>query len=328
MSSALPPLLRRTLLCVAGLLSLWLAPTPVEAREPSDLARTHMVAAAHPAASDAGLAMLRAGGSAVDAAIAVQLVLGVVEPQASGIGGGGFLVHYDARSRQVTTWDGRETAPAGASESLFLGADGKPLPFPQAVVSGLSVGVPGVMRLLEAAHRQHGKLPWRSLFAPAIKLAEDGFAVPPRLARALSSEVALREDPQGRSIFFNDDGSPRKPGDIIRNPALAETLRQLAEHGADALHVGPLAEAIAAAVRREPRPGAMTNGDLAAYRPLARAPLCGRYRDWSICGIAPPSSGPLAVLQALAVMQRSTVPADTAAQSAHRLAEASRLAFA
>jgi len=302
-----PAIFRRALL--AGLVTFTL-PAASVAREPQMLAKTHMVASAHPLASDAGLAILRAGGSAVDAAIAVQLVLGVVEPQASGIGGGGFLIHYDARSRQVTAWDGRETAPAGATETMFLGADGKPLPFPLAVVSGLSVGVPGVMRMLEEAHRRHGKLPWRDLFTPAIRLAEDGFPAPPRLARVLKGEVALRSDPQARAIYFNDDGSEKKQGDVIRNPALAATMRLLADKGADALYTGPLAEEIVAAVRREPRPGSMTLEDLAGYRPLQRTPLCRpatggtvapnrHVPDPTICGMGPPTSGTIAVLQTL-----------------------------
>lgn len=316
-------LMRQALLVVASTIAI-AVPAVTSARELQTLAKTHMVATANPTASDAGLIILRAGGSAIDAAIAVQLVLGVVEPQASGIGGGGFLVHYDARSFQVTAWDGRETAPSGARETMFLGSDGKPLSFPQAVVSGLSVGMPGALRMLEEVHRRHGKLPWRDLFGPAIKLAESGFPVPPRLANALATEVALRDDPEARALYFNDDGSPKKRGDIIRNSALAATMRLLAEHGADALYTGKLAAAFIAAVQREPRPGTMTLDDLAAYRPLERTPLCRPHRDWTICGIGPPSSGPLAVLQALALMRRS----NGQTPFAHRLAEVSRLAFA
>ncbi|MCW5746984.1 MAG: gamma-glutamyltransferase [Alphaproteobacteria bacterium] len=311
-----------------ALFGLVLAAAPALAREPAPLARTHMVAAAHPLAAEAGLAMLRAGGTAVDAAVAVQMVLGVVEPQASGIGGGGFLMHYDARSRQVTAWDGRETAPAGARESMFLAADGKPVAFPLAVVSGLSVGVPGAVRMLHEAHRRHGKLPWRDLFAPAIKLADEGYAVPPRLARALSMELALQTDPQARAVYFNDDGSPRRQGDVIRNPALAATLRRLADGGADALYRGTLADDIVAAVRQAPRPGTMSADDLAAYRALQRAPLCRPYRSWTICGMGPPSSGPSTVLQALALLALLPAGDSGATAQAHRLAEASRLAFA
>jgi len=299
----------------------------VAAREPGTTAKTHMVAAANPMAVEAGLEMLRKGGSAVDAAIAVQMVLGVVEPQASGIGGGGFLLHYDARSRRVTAWDGRETAPAGAPETLFLDVYNKPLPFPLAVASGLSIGVPGAVRMLEEAHRRHGKLPWRDLFAPAIKLAAEGFVVPPRLGNALAGERVLQNDPRARAVYFNDDGSPKKIGDTIRNPDLAETMRLIAERGADVLHSGPLAEAIVAAVAREPRPGRMSAADLADYRALQRAPLCRALRDWIICGMGPPSSGPLAILQTLPLLDRAPVSGG-AAGDAHRIAEASRLAFA
>lgn len=325
MAQAMPMIgktLTRAILALA-LVTAW----PVAARDPATTAKTHMVAAANPMAVEAGLDILRKGGSAIDAAIAVQMVLGVVEPQASGIGGGGFLLHYESRSRRVTAWDGRETAPAAAIEALFLDVYNKPLPFPLAVASGLSVGVPGAVRMLEEAHRRHGKLPWRDLFAPAIKLAADGFPVPPRLGRALAGERVLQNDAQARAVYFNDDGAPKKQGDIIRNPALAETMRLIAERGAEVLHSGPLADAIVAAVAREPRPGRMTVADLAGYRALQRAPLCRALREWIICGMGPPSSGPLAVLQTLPLLDRAPAPVGEAGD-AHRLAEASRLAFA
>ncbi|MGE0425953.1 MAG: gamma-glutamyltransferase [Reyranellaceae bacterium] len=312
----------RAILALA-LLTAW----PAAARDVAVTARTQMVAAANPMAVDAGLQILRKGGSAVDAAVAVQMVLGVVEPQASGIGGGGLLLHYDARARRVTAWDGRETAPAAATETQFLDVYNKPLPFPRAVVSGLSVGVPGAVSMLEELHRRHGKLPWRDLFEPAIRLAADGFKVPPRLGRALANERALKDDAQARAIYFNDDGSPKKEGDVIRNPALAETMRLIAERGAQVLHRGPLADAIVAAVAREPRPGRMSAADLADYRALQRAPLCRALRDWVICGMGPPSSGPLAILQTLPLLDRAPAAVGEAGD-AHRLAEASRLAFA
>jgi gamma-glutamyltranspeptidase/glutathione hydrolase len=292
------------------------------AHPPTSLASTHMVAAANPMASEAGLAILRAGGSAVDAAIAVQMVLGLVEPHSSGIGGGGFLLHYDARSRQVTAWDGRETAPAGATDAMLLAGG----------TSGASVGVPGVMRVLEAVHRRHGTLPWRELFAPAIKLADDGFPVPPRLARVLvSTEAVLRGDPQARAIYFTDDGAPRKQGEIMRNPALAATMRLLADGGADALHRGSLAAEILAAVRREPRPGPMTLEDLAAYQPLQRTPLCRPVRGGlTICGMGPPSAGTIAVLQMLHLAWPDGAPSERRCETMpeHVLAEAGRLAYA
>jgi len=316
------PSVTRAILALA-LLIAW----PAAGRDFATTAKTQMVAAANPMAVEAGLEILRKGGSAVDAAIAVQMVLGVVEPQASGIGGGGFLMHYDARARRVTAWDGRESAPAAAPETLFLDIYNKPLPFPLAVASGLSVGVPGAVSMLEEVHRRHGKLPWRDLFAPAIKLAADGFRVPPRLGRALADERLLKDDPQARPVYFNEDGSPKKEGDVIRNPALAETMRQIAEHGADVLHRGPVADAIVAAVAREPRPGRMSAADLADYRALQRAPLCRALREWIICGMGPPSSGPLAILQTLPLLDRAPAPTDDVGD-AHRLAEASRLAFA
>ncbi|QQS14426.1 MAG: gamma-glutamyltransferase family protein [Rhodospirillales bacterium] len=323
------PLIR--LKSVALAFALGAAPAgPIMAREPLALARTHIVAAANPMAVEAGLDILRKGGSAVDAAIAVQLVLGVVEPQASGIGGGGFLLHYDARGRRIAAWDGRETAPAAATATMFLDTAGRPLEFPLAVASGLSIGVPGAMRMLEAVHRVHGRLPWRDLFAPAARLAEEGFPAPPRLARALENDPGLKDDPQALRIFFDAAGAPRKRGDIVRNPALAATLRTLAEGGADALHTGPLAAEIVAAVARAPRPGAMTLADLAGYRPLRRAPLCAPVADLQVCGMGPPSSGPLAVLQGLAmwpVAPGAAAPASEV-ETAHRLAEIGRLIFA
>ena len=317
------------------------------AREPAPiaLAREHMAATANPMASEAARSILRAGGSAVDAAIAAQMVLGVVEPQASGIGGGGFLLHYDAKGRRVTAWDGRETAPAGATERLFLDAEGKPLGFRDAVVSGLSIGVPGAVRMLEAAHRRHGKLPWADLFVPAIGLAENGFAMPPRLAAALRAYPHVRADPEARAIFFEEDGSPRAQGSVVRNPRLAATMRLIAERGADGLHAGPLADALAAVARSAPRPGTLTTGDLAGYRPLAREPLCRPWRDWTVCGMGPPSSGPLAILQSLAMLpansgvgddpavdaqttRRPTPRPALAIADAHWLAETGRLIFA
>jgi len=210
-----------------------------------------MVAAAHPLAAEAGRHILREGGTAVDAAIAVQAVLSLVEPQSSGIGGGALLLHWDAAAHRVSAWDGRETAPAAAMPDLFL-RDGRPLAFHAAAVGGRAVGVPGVMRMLEAAHRAHGRLPWAALLAPAIALAEQGFPVSPRLARQIAADQArLATDPTARALFFTAEGSPLPPGATLRNPALAATLRALAQHGADALHEGGIATAIATAVQRQ-----------------------------------------------------------------------------
>ena len=291
-----------------------------------------MVAAAHPLAVDAGVAMLAAGGSATDAAIAVQMVLTLVEPQSSGIGGGAFVVTFDARMREVSTYDGRETAPAGATAGLFLDAAGKPLPFAQAQVGGRSVGTPGALRALELAHREHGRLPWAALFEPAIRLAHEGFAMSPRLHVALAdAQPALRSDPSAGPYFYQPDGSPKPVGTRLRNPELAATLRAVAEGGADAFYRGPIARDVAAAVRAPPTlPGTLDEADLAAYRAVKRAPLCGRYRDRTICGMGMPSSGTATMLMTLALVEPFDVRAMGASSEAavHLVAEAQRLAYA
>ncbi|WP_421996332.1 gamma-glutamyltransferase [Reyranella sp.] len=313
-------ILRRLL--AAALLLLGLGPA-VEA------APRTMVAAANPLAVEAGLDVLRRGGSAADAAVAVQMVLGVVEPQASGIGGGGFLLHYDGATRAIVAYDGRETAPAGATPDLFL-KDGKPLGFREAVASGLSVGVPGAVALLEQAHRAHGRLPWASLFEPAIRLAEQGFDAPPRLATWLERLPGLRADPGIAAVYFHPDGSPRRAGERIVNPALADTLRRVAAEGARALSEGPIAAEIVARVQGHVRPGTLAPADLAGYRVISREPLCGPYRVWIVCGMPPPSSGGLAILQILGLLEPFALwhdrPDDV--RALHLVAEASRLAFA
>ena len=262
------------------------------------MASRFMVAAANPLATDAGYRMLRAGGSALDAAIAVQMVLTLVEPQSSGIGGGAFLMHWDGRA--VQAWDGRETAPAAADERLFLGPDGKPVPFAQAVLGGRAVATPGAVRMLEAAHRLHGQLPWARLFEPAIALAEGGFAISPRLHTQLKGEQALRRDALARAYFYGADGEPLAEGHVLRNPALAAVLRALAAQGSDALHRGAVAADVVARVRGHAVPGRLSEQDLATYRPRQREPMC---TDWQaayrVCGFPPPSSGHLAVMQIL-----------------------------
>lgn len=298
---------------------------------------TWMAAAANPLATDAGAEILNAGGSAIDAAIAVQMVLTLVEPQSSGIGGGAFLLYWDGRS--LVALDGRETAPAAATEALFL-RDGVPMPTAEAIVGGRSVGAPGVLRMLAQAHRRYGLLPWARLFAPAIRLADDGFAISPRLARLVSANKALPSDPDARGHFFTADGRPKPVGTLLRNPALAEVLRRVASEGAEAFYTGDIAAAIAEKVRtHRTNPGLLTAADIAAYQPVEREPLCFDYHDARICGFPPPSSGTIAVAQILGALQsrdlKTMKPARVDAghwrlspDLVHVYAEAARLAFA
>ncbi|MDB5416234.1 MAG: ggt [Rubritepida sp.] len=292
-------------------------------------AQRQMVVASHPLAAEAGQAMLRAGGSAVDAAVAVQAMLTLVEPQSSGVGGGAFLLHWDPASRALTGWDGRETAPAAARGDLFL-REGRPMPFLDAIVGGRAVGVPGVMRMLEEAHRAHGKLPWADLFAPAIRLADEGFPVSPRLSRSIAAQAeTLRRDPGARALFFGADGAPLAEGTVLRNPALAATLRALAEQGANALHSGPIAVDIVRAVRGHANPGLMTADDLAGYAPRRLAAICMPYRAFTVCGVPPPSGGAV-VLQILGLLGHFDLAGldPASADAAMLLGEAGRLAFA
>ena len=288
-----------------------------------------MIAAADPRAVDAGLAMLHAGGSAADAAIAAELVLTLVEPSASGIGGGAFLLYYDAVAKQVRAYDGRETAPADAGPNLFLDAGGKPMRFFDAVVGGRSVGTPGLVRLAELIHRRHGKLPWADLFQPAIRLAEQGFIVSPRFARLLVQDTHLPKQPAAAAYFY-PDGHALEAGALVRNPAFAETLRLIAEQGADAFYRGPVATDIAVAVHRTGNPGLLTPADLAAYEAREREPVCRPYRRWRVCGVPPPSAGGIAVLQILGMLERFDLTRlkPNSAPAIHLLAEAQALAYA
>ncbi len=300
--------------------------------------RTHhyAVAAANPLATRAGQQILQAGGSAVDAAVAVQMVLTLVEPQSSGLGGGAFLLHFDGQRTQA--YDGRETAPALATPDLFLGPDGKPMAFAAAVVGGRSVGVPGALRMLYLAHQEHGRLPWKKLFAPAIRLARDGFAVSPRMATLLAAEETLKTDPVALAYFYDPQGRPWPAGHVLRNPELAAVLQAIARHGPDALMRGPVAQALVRKVQSHANPGSLSLQDLAAYRALRRQPLCFDYaaaaRAYRICGMPPPSSGTLAIGQILGLLN-ATPGSDLplvqdlpSAQWLHRYTEASRLAFA
>lgn len=293
-------------------------------------AQRYMAAAANPLAAAAGREILRKGGSAVDAAIAIQLVLNLVEPQSSGIGGGAFLLYWDEATKSITTLDGRETAPKAARPNRFLGPDGKPMKFVDAVVGGRSVGVPGTLKLLEAAHQRWGKLPWPELFAPAIKLAEEGFTISPRLNGLLGGEKSLGKDPLAAAYFYEPDGKPKAAGTVLRNLAFAATLRTIAAAGADAFYSGPIAEDVVATVTGHAgNPGDMTLEDLKAYEIEEREPVCGQYRVWRICGMGPPSSGAVAVQQILGILEtRDIARMGPGADAAHWLSEAGRLAFA
>lgn len=326
----------RLLACVW--LGLWVglaaAIRPAAATEPVS-ARRHMIVAADRRAAQAGLDVLRAGGTAVDAAIAAQLVLAVVEPQSSGLGGGAVMLHLQAATGTVTAWDGRETAPAAAGPDLFLSADGRPLEFYTAGVGGRAVGVPGTIAMLEAAHRASGKLPWDRLFAAAIRLAEDGFVVSPRLAESIAADAPhLSSRAATRALFFQHETAPLPAGALLVNRPLAETLKAVAAGGADALLRGPMAAAIAMAVRTDANPGLLTADDLAAYAPKRREPVCGPYRGYRVCGMGPPSSGGPTVLQILGLLEHfdmaSLKPSGTGldAEAAHLLVEAGRLAYA
>jgi gamma-glutamyltranspeptidase/glutathione hydrolase len=307
-------------------------PEPASGRSEKPLVRAqrHMVAAAHPLAVDAGLQMLDAGGNAVDAMIAVQLVLNLVEPQASGLGGGAFLLHYDAAKRSMRAYDGRETAPAAATPELFM-REGRAMPFREAVTGGRAVGTPGLARLLEQAHRQHGRLPWAALFKPAIDLAEKGFPLSPRVHALLQREGALGGEPVARAYFLNANGTPKAAGTVLRNPEFARTLQAIAAGGADAFYRGDIARDIVAAVRSHAgNPGVLAESDLAGYAVREVEPLCAPYRVYRVCGMPPSSSGGIAVLQMLGMLaqQDMAAVAPGSAQAAHLLAEAGRLAFA
>ena len=294
--------------------------------------RTHkyMAVAAHPLAAAVGKEILRRGGSAVDAAIAIQMVLGLVEPQYSGIGGGAFLTYYDAKRKQIRTYDGRETAPAAARPDRFLNADGKPIQFYDAVVGGKSVGVPGVVRMLEMVHKTHGKLPWRELFQPAIQLARQGFPISPLLYDRLSKEKYLPQIEPARSYFYQANGTPKPVGTILVNRPYAEVLSRIAHSGADAFYRGEIAKDIANTVQKAAVPGDLTTADLATYQAKERSPVCGVYRVYKVCSMGPPSSGGLTLLQILGLLERfplSTLKPEST-QAVHLFAEAGRLAYA
>lgn len=292
--------------------------------------RLFMAVTAHPLATDAAVEILRAGGTAADAAIAAQLVLNLVEPQSSGLGGGGFLLYHDVRQNKLHAYDGRETAPAEARPERFLGADGKPLPFTEAAVGGRSVGVPGLPALLDLVYRNHGRTLWPKLFAPALRLAVEGFPLSPRLHKLLTEDRFLRGDPAARRLYYEADGRPKPVGTKIVNRAYGFVLLALAQHGTKIFYEGPIARDIVAAVRSHAKnPGDLSEADMAAYRPMEREPVCGeRLGGYRVCGMPPPSSGGIAVLQMLTFAEGLAGRAPQSPESVHRFAESGRLTFA
>ena len=349
---------RRQLSVIAAALTLAACHSPINEQPPApelgsgyrtDLttrhAERHMAAAANPLAAEAGREMLRQGGSAIDAAIAMQAVLTLVEPQSSGIGGGAFIMLWDGKN--VHAYDGRETAPAGATERLFLRADGTPMTFPEAQIGGRSVGTPGVLRALEMAHKKTGHLQWAKLFEPAIRLSEQGFAISPRLHALIAADRYIPQSPDMAAYFLNADGTAKVTGTLLKNPALAAVFKRIAKEGPDALYQGPIADEIARKVQGNRNPGSLSQADLQAYTAKERAPLCTDYKQWKVCGMSPPSSGGIAIAQILGTLQalearephlalalmppvKSASPAglEPTPESVHLLAEAGRLAFA
>jgi len=316
--------------CLVLLATALLAAGPSEAREPV-VSTEFMVATANPLATEAARDIIVAGGSAVDAAIAAQLVLTLTEPQSSGIGGGAFMLHFDSATGSVVSYDGRETAPASASPDLFRHDDGSLMGWYEAAEGGRATGVPGVIRMLELAHRQHGVLPWADLFAPAIDLAENGFLISPRLYEVLGWVEGAERFPAFYSLYFDEEGRRKPIGTRLTNPDLAASLRLVAEGGADAFYTGPLAQAVIDAVGETTvNPAVMTADDLAGYEAVERPAVCVDYRNWSVCGMGPPSSGGVTVAQILLLLERFDMASvePGSAEAIHLISEAQRLAYA
>ncbi len=313
-------------LCTAGLMlaAAWTAMPQAQAGE-------GMVSAADPRAVEAGLAVLRDGGNAVDAAVAVQAVLGLVEPQSSGLGGGAVALVWIAEEERLIAYDGREVAPASATPELFLDEAGEPLSFRNAVVGGRSVGVPGLVAMLDMMHEDHGQAAWDTLFTDGIRLAEEGFAIGPRLATVIDIFPLARSMPDTLAYFFDDNGDPHPEGFVRDNPAYADTLRRVAAQRSAGFYEGPVADAIVAAVTQAPQnPVAFTHEDLTRYTPRRREAICSPYRDWSVCGMPLPTSGGIVVGQILGMLEPFDLSALElqSAEAVHLISEASRLAYA
>ena len=325
----MPMRIVRTLALAAALALGSCTSTPPPIATAPEIAAQPFVIAANPLAAKAGLEVLRRGGSAVDAAIAVQAMLSLVEPQSSGVGGGAFMTYFDGASRQVSVYDGREVAPAQASPEMFVGQDGKPIPFATAVLSGRATGVPGAVKMLALAHREHGKLPWGTLFADARRTASQGFTVSPRLERMIHSDAPENAAPDVKAYFSKPDGTLLDAGDTLRNPAYAEFLGRLASQGPEALYAGSTGAKIVARTRAGPLGGSMTMTDLANYKPVKREALCRPYRVYEVCVPPPPSSG-VGLLELLGLLEHTDIatrgPNDP--QAWYLFAEASRIMYA
>ncbi len=314
---------------IATLAAMVLAAPAASANAAEGFAKHAMVAAANPLAAAAGVKVLKAGGSAVDAAVAVQAVLGLVEPQSSGLGGGAFMVYYDAKTHTVTAYDGRETAPKGATPDMFMGPNGQPLPYFTAVMTGRSTGAPGAIGMLALAQHDHGVRPWSSLFGSATEMAQNGFIVSPRLAGFVAFPQGQARGHDALAYFTKPDGTEVKAGDLLKNPAYADTLRLIAKDGVRAVYTGKIAADIAAKVHQDPVPGTLTAEDIAAYRPRKTPALCRPYRIYTICAPQDPSGGS-ALLETMGLLERTDInkrgPTDP--QAWFELAQASRLMYA
>ncbi len=312
------------------------APEHATGRQQSEsvLAQRQLVVSAHPLATQAGYEILQQGGSALDAALAIQAMLTLVEPQSSGIGGGAFMLYWDAGQQRLQAFDGRETAPANATSELFIKPDGTPMRWIDALVGARSVGTPGVLRMLELAHKQHGTLPWSTPFQPAITQAEAGFEVSPRLHQLIASGInpGLGRYKAARDYFFTPEGDPLPVGYLRKNPALAQSLQTIAQQGADAFYQGTLSQPLIAALQEgSDNPGTLNAQDLADYRAIERQPLCRPYHQWQVCGFPPPTSGGVTLLQILGLLEpfELTPGTDTPALAfSHLMTQASRLAYA